>query len=155
MLLFCKWKYKILLLAVMMAWVGCSKEDTEEISPIPAIQFLSISPESVVEFTDPVTIRISYTDGDGDLGENEPEVKNLFVMDNRNQVTFQFRIPELAPEGAKIAITGELPIELSSVAILEENADQEPVIYTVWVVDRAGNQSNQIDTDPITVIQAD
>jgi len=153
--LFCKWKNMILLLTLMMAWVGCSKDDAAEISPIPAIQFVSISPDLIVEFTEPVIIRISYIDGDGDLGENEPEVKNLFVMDNRNQVTFQFRIPELAPEGANIAITGELPIELNSVAVLEENTDQEPVIYTVWVVDRAGNQSNQIDTDPITVIQAD
>jgi len=153
--LFCKWKYMILLLALMMAWASCSKEDAGVTSPIPAIQFMSISPDSVVEFTEPVIIRISYIDGDGDLGENEPEVKNLFVMDNRNQVIFQFRIPELAPEGAKIAITGELPIELNSVAILEENVVQEPVIYTVWVVDRAGNQSNQIDTDPITVIQVD
>ena len=153
--LFCKCKYMILLLSLMMAWVGCGKDDAAEISPIPAIQFMSISPDLVVEFTEPVIIRISYTDGDGDLGENEPEVKNLFVMDNRNQVTFQFRIPELAPEGANIAITGELPVELNNVAVLDENAAQESVVYTVWVVDRAGNQSNQIDTDPITVIQTD
>ncbi len=80
-------------------------------------------------------------------------MKNLVVTDSRNQVGFKFRIPELAPSGSEIAITGELPIELDGVALLDIDSESESVQYTVQVTDRAGNQSNIVTTGNITVLR--
>ena len=130
--------------------LGCTDESLE-ISNTPQIEFLSISPMEVVAYKEKVIIRIKYIDGDGDLGENNPDVKNLVVTDSRNQVGFQFRIPELAPPGSEIAITGELPIEMDGIALIDEEAPSELVSFSVQVTDRSGNQSNIVETSPITV----
>ena len=130
--------------------LGCTDEGIE-ISNTPEIEFISISPQQVVAYEEKVIIRIKYVDGDGDLGENNPDVKNLTVTDSRNQVGFQFRIPELAPPGSELAITGELPIELDGVAIIDPDSQSEVVEYQVQLIDRAGNQSNMVNTDQIIV----
>ncbi|MBC7766297.1 MAG: DUF4330 family protein, partial [Hyphomonadaceae bacterium] len=50
----------------------------------PSIEFVSMTPNPAVKYQDEIRITIKYIDGDGDLGENIPDVKNLFVTDNRN-----------------------------------------------------------------------
>lgn len=131
---------------------GCTDEGVE-ISNTPEIKFLNISPLEAVAYEEKIVIRIKYTDGDGDLGENDPDVKNLTVTDSRNQVAFQFRIPELAPPGSEIAISGELPIELDGVGLIDSESQSEIVEYLVQITDRAGNQSNIVNTDPIQVFR--
>ena len=140
----------VLILLGAILGFGCT-DDNLEISNTPEIEFLSITPQEVLANQEKVTIRIKYIDGDGDLGENDPDVKNLVVTDSRNQVGFQFRIPELAPPDSEIAITGELPIEMDGIAILDNGSQSEAVQYTVQVTDRAGNLSNVVTTDLITV----
>ena len=132
-----------------MLLTACSSD--EEISIKPEISFVSIDPVILVSGEGSVTIRISYFDSDGDLGENDANVKNLFVTDSRNNVRFSFRIPALAPEGESIAIRGELPIIISNVALIGTGLSDETVQYTVSVTDRAGNSSNTIETTPITI----
>ena len=129
---------------------GCTDEGVE-ISKSPGIEFISISPQQVVAYKEKVIIRIKYVDGDGDLGENNPDVKNLTVTDSRNQVRFQFRIPELAPQGSEIAITGQLPIEMDGIPLIEGETASEVVSFSVQVTDRLGNQSNIVETSQITV----
>ena len=140
----------LMVLLIASFALGCTDESVE-ISNSPQIEFLSISPQEVVAYKEKVIIRIKYIDGDGDLGENNPDVKNLIVTDSRNQVGFQFRIPELAPRGSEIAIAGELPIEMDGIPIINEQAPSEVVSFSVQITDRSGNQSNIVETSPITV----
>jgi len=133
----------------LLSW-SCSDEGVA-LSPVPELTFVSISPDTVEAFSEVVTVTVSYLDGDGDLGENDSEVKNLFVTDNRNQVTFEFRVPQLAPDNANVAITGELPIEINTVGIIDDEADFESVTFSIWTVDRAGNESNMVESAPIFV----
>lgn len=111
---------------------------------------MSITPSNVKEYQEQITITISYKDGDGDLGENTPDVKNLFVTDSRNNVTYKYRISQLAPSGDPVAIQGGIPIILKNTA-LSTGSSSESVSFSIYVKDRAGNQSNTITSSAITV----
>jgi hypothetical protein len=142
--------FYILLLSATIS--SCKKDKKIEISTTPVIEFVSITPGSAKEYQDKIIITISYKDGDGNLGENSPDVKNLFLTDTRNNVTYKYRIPQLAPSDASIAIQGSLPIVLQNTAITN-GATSQSVSYTVYLKDRAGNQSNTVSTSAITVVQ--
>ena len=122
------------------------------ISDTPIIEFKSISPTTVQEYSDDIIITISYSDGNGDLGENNPDIHNLFVEDNRNGIVYQFRIPHLAPDNNSIAIEGDFNITINGSGITNESSSQQ-VNYTIYVTDRAGNKSNSISTSSITIQQ--
>jgi hypothetical protein len=143
---------------ILLSWLafqfllsGCKKE--EPISEVPFIEFVSISPNPAIKYQDEIRITIKYTDGDGDLGENTPDVKNLFVTDSRNSVTYEFRIPQLAPDDSKIIIQGNQPFNLPPQGFIDDSSTSEAVIYSIYIKDRAGNQSNTVQTSPLTVQQ--
>lgn len=142
------------LVVILTGLSGCGKENTgepEPISNIPSIKFVSITPGTAVKYQDLIQIKIDYTDGDGDLGENVSDVKNLFCTDSRNNVTYQFRIRQLAPDSANIAITGRLSFELDPQGFIDDNNTTETATYSIYVKDRAGNQSNTVQTTPLTI----
>ena len=120
------------------------------ISDTPIIEFKSILPTTVQEYSDDIIITISYSDGNGDLGENDPDIHNLFVEDNRNGIVYQFRIPHLAPDNNSIAIEGDFNITINGSGITDESSSQQ-VNYAIYVTDRAGNKSNTITTSTITI----
>jgi hypothetical protein len=138
-----------ILLLISILGTGCKKE--EEISVIPAIEFESFSSNVVQAAEDSLVIQISYKDGDGDLGENNGEVKNCFVKDLRNEVVYQFRIPQLAPTGENIAIQGTFEVVLDRVPLIDPNQNTESVNFEVYVRDRSGNESNRITTPAVQV----
>lgn len=141
---------KLLHILILVVLFSCKKE--EEVSVIPVIAFESISPNTAQEYTDDIIITISYTDGDGDLGENNPDINNLFVEDNRNGIEHKFRIPELSPSGSTITIEGNFNITINGTGITDGTASQK-VNYDIYITDRAGNTSNQVTTSSITIQQ--
>ena len=65
----------ILTLIVIISFLSCEK-DSNIISEIPNIQLQNVTPMIVEEFNTPITFTIFYQDGDGNLGENSPDIKN-------------------------------------------------------------------------------
>ena len=139
----------VALLLVVLIFSSC-KKDEDGLSVVPQLTFESISPTSIEEFEGPITFSISYQDGDGDLGENDPNVKNLFLQDQRNGITYEYRIQELAPQGTDIAIIGTIDIVLNTTSITDGSNEQE-VTFDVYAIDRAGNSSNTITSSPLTI----
>ena len=127
---------------------SCKKDNT--LSVVPTIEFQSISPLTAKEYIVDIIITISYADEDGDLGENNPDVHNLFVQDNRNDIEYKYRIPELSPSGSVISIEGTFTIKINGTGITDESSSQQ-VNYTIYVKDRAGNSSNTVSTSSITI----
>jgi len=142
-------KYLFVVSLLMVAWSGCKKE--EAISSVPNIKFETISPNPAVRYNDIIKLVISYTDGDGDLGENSPDVKNAFITDMRNGVVTTFRINQLAPTGANIIIKGNLEFNLSPQGFIDDKNQTETVTYKVYIVDRGGNKSNEVTTSALTI----
>jgi hypothetical protein len=140
----------IIYLSAIVLLFSCKKEQV--ISDTPIIEFKSISPATVQEYSDDIIITISYSDGDGDLGENNPDIHNLFVEDNRNGIVYQFRIPHLAPDNNSVAIEGDFNITINGSGITDESSSQQ-LNYAIYVIDRAGNKSNTITTSNITIHQ--
>lgn len=148
-MLFHKVIFSAIIALVLFANSSCKK--TEEISPIPEIEFISVTPQTVHEYTDSLVFTIKYRDGDGDLGENDPDVENFFLADSRNNVIYKFRIPQLAPDNSNIIIEGNLNVVLANTAIID--GYPTTFTYSIYVKDRAGNQSNTITTSSVTVTQ--
>ena len=145
-----KIKYCLLpIVCCLFAFSACKKDETG--STTPQIKFVSISPSSAVEYVNSITISFSYDDLDGDLGQNDPNVTNLFITDSRNNVTYNYRVSQLAPDGAAIHIKGSLNAVIKSTAITDTISTSQSVTYSLYIKDRAGNTSNTIATSAITV----
>jgi hypothetical protein len=128
------------------------KKDAETMSVVPEISFVSIGPSAVFQNKDSVIIRISYRDGDGDLGENNSDVKNAEITNFRNNLTYNFRIRQLAPSNANVAIQGELEFIVPGVAMENTSLSSESTSFSIKITDRAGNASNVITSNSITVL---
>lgn len=117
---------------------------------MPSITFISATPQSVTEYADSLTIVIGYEDGDGDLGTNDADIKNLFVTDSRNQVVYEYRVKQLAPNNSTIAITGTLSVVIDKLGLVN-GSTPETATFEILVMDRAGNKSNIVSTTPIII----
>jgi hypothetical protein len=125
------------------------KKDEPIFSEVPEIEFVSVSSTNV-NATTALTFRISYTDGDGDLGENTDGVKNLFLSDSRFGTPYSYRIKQLSPS-TSIIIKGTIVIELNSAKLT--GAGPENAVFSIYVVDRAGHASNTVFSPTVTVHQ--
>ena len=140
---------KVILLLLLSASLACEKEK-QALDEVPSIELISIDPLNVVQFQDSVIIKVSYQDGNGDLGGFPADSVNLFVVDNRNGVPFEFRIQELVPGGAEVPIKGTINITLQNL-FLTGSGSQENVSFSIHAIDRAGNRSNVVNTPQVTV----
>lgn len=142
-------KYALSLFLFMSFFYAC-KKDSVEFNAIPEIELVSLGPNQVFEYTQDVVLTIRYKDGDGDLGENNAGVKNCFVTDNRIGTVSSYRIQQLSPDGSSIPISGTLNIELGGMGITNGSTEQD-VSFSIYVVDRAGNRSNTLNTSSIRI----
>ena len=144
----------LILILPLLVFAAC--DDSPVFPETPAIEFISITPDEVPQLTtDGLTLKFRYQDGDGDLGyEGTDGPANLFVTDLRAQFinnpgrTSAYSIPSLTPDTRKPSIQGEIEIQIFS-PLYEPS--EEPLIFEVYMVDRAGNVSNVIQTDPVTI----
>ena len=136
-----------LLLSGMM--LSC-KDGGDILSPVPEIELVSVTPLQVVAFRDSIVFEVNYTDGDGDLGSMTEN--NLFITDNRIQVTHAFRVQEIVPNGERVPITGSLRIILPN-TLITNNMTSEKVTFSLYMKDQAGNESNLVMSPEITVVE--
>lgn len=144
--------YYSILMCYGILFFSCKKEEISQPSLAPEINFVSVNPLTVKEYNDKLQFSFIYTDSDGDLGENNPSVNNLYLTDNRNQVIYEYRIKQLATDNANVKITGVLTVELKNTAITD-NSTLQKTTYSIYIKDRAGNISNTIITPEVTVIK--
>ena len=119
-------------------------------SNTPLIGLVSISQDTIRQYEDVLSIRISYKDGDGDIGFEDPEEYALYVRDIRLEAFDGFYVGPLAPPDAQVPIQGELNIEFPSL-FLFGNGAVEQTRFEIKMIDRAGNESNLIETDFVAI----
>jgi hypothetical protein len=140
-------KYIPVIIAALIT-LSCTKEEVENVEPV--LEFESMTPAIVNELVEEIVIKFKYSDADGNLGENNSSEKNLFVTDSRNQVVSSFRVRELAPEGAVLAIEGSIIVTISPL-VITDGSDSETGVFSIYMTDRAENKSNVIVTEIFTV----
>ncbi|MEY3051670.1 MAG: hypothetical protein RLY31_1455 [Bacteroidota bacterium] len=132
----------------------------------PYIEFVSLSKDTMQRGQnqeDSVFVTFRFTDGDGDIGNND--TLDLFLTDLRTQVLErQFRIPAVPKLGASNGIKGEIRVRLLPTCCifppdlgLNPCMDETPLMpydqvsYELFVRDRSGNASNSITVGPIFI----
>jgi len=136
----------------------------------PQIEYVGVSKLSMTQNslnTDSIFITISFTDGDGDIGgvSKESFTQNIFITDNRTGQNYdQFRIPDIPQQGATNGISGEIIMRVYTTCCLfpeganAQACDAPPDFPTnvleldIYMIDRAGNRSNTITTEPIILL---
>lgn len=145
------WKLISLLIGVaVIMFCGCKEDTLPQANPQPVIQLMGVSSKTIKQFKDSLVITISFTDGDGDIGENNPDKNDIWVKDSRlTKPDFYFLKP-LTPPGSTLQVKGSIAIQLKNTFLLG-TADTETTNYEVKIRDRAGNWSNTITTPAITI----
>jgi len=109
---------------------------------------------------------ISFIDGDGDIGYNEPadtslidSMKTVFIkqyykvngifVESQQQVDYSYRVPFFSTEPNNPSLKGDIIIhDLNSYGPFEGDT----IKYTVYIRDRAGNRSNTAETEELVLI---
>lgn len=152
-------KYQnIFLFALVFLLVSCGKDEPAELlTEIPTIELVKVIPESnqVQQYTDELTFTISYSDGNGDLGTEDPDIPSIELIDMRdpNVLKFDYHLSPRTPSGAEIKITGELNVVLNHTIIVDDTNNTEVTTFKIRIKDRAGNWSNEVETGMITVLK--
>lgn len=131
----------------------------------PVITYKSMTRTTLRQGTgtfDTTHVTITFTDGDGDLG-NEDSL-DVFVFDGRDQfLKSKFRLPFIPPEGSGNGISGEIKLRLNtSCCIFPGNVlppcspstdfPTDTLVYEIYIKDRAGHESNRVKTAPIILL---
>lgn len=156
-------KYILFLSITMM--IACTKPP--DYSDTPEIAFANLSKNTMVaaaDFSDNLILTISFTDGDGDIGINDG-TPSVYFKDLRDGSEFiSFVAPEIPEQGVGNGISGEMYIDVNTTCCIHpidsldgcladfSDFPSDILVYEVYIKDRAGNKSNVIETDPITLI---
>ena len=119
-------------------------------NPVPYIKLISISSNQLKQFKDSLVVTIEYTDGDGDIGETNPDINDIEIKDQRLSKADYYFLKPLTPPNAEIKVKGIITIQLKNTFLLG-TANSEITAYQIKLKDRAGNWSNSIITGSITI----
>lgn len=137
-------------LGLIVLLSSCQKDDAA--STVPVISLKSMSKDTLVQFQDSLDIVIFYSDSDGDLGENDPDINSLYVKDSRLDTADYYHVQPLSPPNTALAIQGLLTIKVRNMFLLG-NGGNENAYFTIKLKDRAGNWSNEVITEPVVITQ--
>lgn len=137
----------------------------------PVITYMNVS-KQLVEEGDSLLLTFSFTDGDGDLGKvlvNNSDCSNnnceytsdstcfkdpfysCYIIDMRDSCFSAIALPDLEPTGSIKAISGEIDIAIPPVFCKCMSCGSDEVEFQIIVRDAAGNFSNTILSETISV----
>ncbi|MEZ4887305.1 MAG: hypothetical protein R3E32_21415 [Chitinophagales bacterium] len=141
----------------------------------PRITNVTIDKTVIDNFVESFVVSIDFEDGDADLGaipdaqgDSGQSFDNVFLVDNRVNIGLDslflraFSVETLTPSGGTQAIDGTIRVTISEICCFNESGsaacfpadvriDTNEVVFDVYLVDRAGNTSNVMQTPPLTI----
>jgi len=135
-------------------------------SDTPMLEYVGLSNQQMSQQplnSDTTIVSLKFTDGDGDIGfSNETPGENIFVIDNRTGEFYdRFRIPAIPEQGANNGVSGTINMVILNTCCIFPPQDSIPacespsqypdndLTFTIYMEDRAGNRSNEVQTDVI------
>lgn len=163
-------KLQIFLFAAIIGVALYSCIEQREYPIEPAITFKSFGTENNVAGHDSIGyLTIEFTDGDGDVGLAQTDTLppfhpgstyyyNFFITfyqkvgEDFQEITtpYNSRIPDVNPEHIDKDLTGDITIEID-LNILSLILSSDKIKMKAYMVDRALNESNTIETPVITL----
>lgn len=150
----------------VLSWVSCAKSD--DFSVVPYLEFQSFSKQEMIQGNnqqDSVTMVLYFTDGDGDFGSDTGSNEaNVFIKDLRTGETFrEYKAPMVPVEGTGNGISGTIRIRIYTTCCIFDpmtgippcepstTFPTNPLPLEVYIMDRAGNKSNVVQADVLTL----
>lgn len=142
----------------------------------PIIEFVGLNQNTIAQGSsnteDTLVITFAFTDGDGNIGNDSKDTTedgrpffNVFKVDSRDGTESTNRIPIIPEQGTGNGISGEVSISFPNsefCCIFDDRTTCRPALaseaptdtftYTIHIVDRDGNVSNEIETAPIILL---
>ena len=128
---------------------GCKKD---KLSEAPVISLESLSDYSVVEYDNAIEVTINYEDHQGDIGTTDPDEHSLYVSDERFVELDGYHIDPLTPDQQSLHVRGSLRVSLRPLFIMGTDST-ETTRLTFELRDRAGNVSNRVMSEEITIVK--
>ncbi len=131
----------------------------------PVITFKGLSRSVLKQGQGPIDstfVTITFTDGDGDLGDKQG-IDAYFIDKRDNNIKGSFRIPFIPEEGVGNGISGEITFRLNTTCCIFPNMEEPPCTpstkyptdtlrYIIYIKDRAGHESNRVETSDIVLL---
>lgn len=168
-----KYLSKIVIILVVSGFLISSCKKKEEYPVVPRIDFMDFTKWADRGIDTAVTMKVSFTDGDGDIGlpddtlppynphgryyynfiisymeKKSGQWKYYLVYNNTtlqyDTVNYNSRIPWLTPDGGNKAIKGEIELQMKILRPVVSNYDT--IRFDAFIYDRSLNKSNIIRT---------
>lgn len=136
----------------------------------PEIGFMSLNKSEIAQgntgaLADTLAVTFSYTDGDGDLGFDGDSI-DVFLTDSRDGFVNKFKLPVIPDQGTGNGISGEITLRIpnkpfnicctfpNGATACQPNTEfpTDTVSYMIQIKDRAGNLSNKVQTETLTIL---
>ncbi len=158
-----KLKLAIIFTISILGIFSCYKTPEYPIEPV--IAFDSYSVNQPYTIPDTGNLRITFTDGDGDLGKtsngDSGTISKIYITNIKYSLAkIPQPIPIIPQKGTTKAISGTIDIKLagsSGVGLFDASSCllfQHPLdtlTYEIYIMDRAGHKSNVLITPPLVV----
>ncbi|HRG28042.1 MAG TPA: hypothetical protein PLJ00_09130 [Chitinophagales bacterium] len=140
-------RYSFLILIIIFFVASCVKPPDYPIEP--RIEFVSMNANTFDELDeDSLSVVIYFEDGDGDLGSDDSV--NMYWEDSRVPgYQVPFKIPMIAIQGNSKAISGTITTFYPISFCINDDDPIDSFYYKIFIVDRAGHESNVDSTDMI------
>ena len=140
-------RYSFLILIIIFFVASCVKPPDYPIEP--RIEFVSMNANTFDELDeDSLSVVIYFEDGDGDLGSDDSV--NMYWEDSRVPgYQVHFKIPMIAIQGNSKAISGTITTFYPISFCINDDDPIDSFYYKIFIVDRAGHESNVDSTDMI------
>lgn len=158
------------LLAVSLLVITCVKPPDYPDEPV--ITEITVNQNTISQASnngpiDTLIISVAFTDGDGDLSDDETD-PNIELIDSRDSTVTPYRIPAINEQGTENGIRGEIKILIPNktggskgiccifpdrrICDVDSRYPTNVYRYSVRIKDRAGNWSNAMETEDITIL---
>lgn len=153
---------KLYFIFFLFLFVECTNKPDYPDSPY--LEYIGLSKSTLIQGdlnTDSIKIFLEFTDGDGDIGlDQNDSLQNLFIIDSRTgNFAERIKIPEIPNTGFGNGVSGEIELLLYTTCCLYEDnippcsiidgIPTDTLTYKIYMLDRAGNTSDTVETDPI------
>ncbi len=158
-----KLSIKLFLALFVLTTLSCVS--APEFGDTPKIEFVEFSKAAMNQGdlnNDSTTLILKFEDGDGDVGSSAQNGKvNLTIIDNRNNEIYDnIKLPKIPQDGAHNGVKGTMYIKLFTGCCLFNDKpnctsfpqEQNKFTLDIYMIDDAGNQSNTITTDELTLL---
>ncbi len=137
--------------------------DRPNLSNIPSLEYLGASKKIMRQGKlnqDTVFLKFKFTDGDGDIAYTDANNRkpDLIIIDKRTGVQFDnFILPSIPQQGTNNGIVGTMNVTLYTLCCKVqpcdpyENQPDEQLLLEAYIFDRAGNKSNLVNVEDLTL----